>query len=261
MVKKPHSIIPEQGQFSKGYIMAKRKAFKAKSGILWQGSSMIDGSPIVCVMIVSSSNTKTGNMVQTHIIRADVDPLTANRTGLDRAICGDCPHRGKADPTASKGLAVGRSCYVNIGQGPLGVFRKFKAGGYPTLTPDEIRQNVTGRMVRIGSYGDGAAVPASVWQGIKEYAQGVTAYTHQGLNQANHYMVSADSLAVAQSAWNTGKRTFRIVQDYSERQPNEVPCPSSKGIQCIDCGLCDGSTQAKSVVIQVHGIGAKHFQG
>jgi hypothetical protein len=116
-------------------------------------------------------------------------------------------------------------------------------------------------MVRIGSYGDGAAVPSEVWQNIREHAQGVTAYTHQGLNQDSTFMVSADSLSVAQQAWKVGKRTFRIVTDYAQKQPNEVICPSSKGVTCNDCGLCDGNKQVKSVVIEVHGTGAKNFKG
>lgn len=241
--------------------MSKAKKIKAQSGILWQGQSLIDGSPIICVMIVASSNSKTGNMIQTHIIRSDVDPLTANRIGADYAICGNCPHRGVADTTKQTGLATGRSCYVNIGQAPLSVYRKFKRGGYPVLSHEQIISNVSGRMVRIGSYGDGAAVPNDVWNTIKAHAQGVTAYTHQGLQQADHYMVSADNLESAKQAWNTGKRTFRIVADYTEKQSNEVICPSAKGVTCNDCGLCDGSKSAKSVVIQVHGTGSKNFKG
>lgn len=237
------------------------KQSKIKSGILWQGNSLIDGSPIVCIAVAQSSNSKTGNMVQTYIIRSDIDPITANRTGLDYAICGNCPHRGVADTTKESGLATGRSCYVNLGQGVLQVYKGFVSGRYPVLSQSDIKSMVQDRMVRIGTYGDGAAVPAEVWQSIKEHAQGVTAYTHQGLHQDSHFMVSADSLSVAQSAWNIGKRTFRIVQDYTEKQANEVICPSSKGVQCNDCGLCDGSKQAKSVVIQVHGIGQKHFKG
>jgi len=234
---------------------------KAKSGIFYQGVSEIDGSPIVGVMVVSSKNGKTGNMIQTYIIRSDMSPLDANRTGADYAICGNCPHRGIANPAKASGLADKRTCYVNLGQGALQVWKRFSTGGYPVLSQEQIQENVRGRMVRIGTYGDGFAVPETVWANIRAHAMGVTAYTHQAENSYNYYMKSADSLQDAQKQWSNGFRTFRIVSDYSEKQANEIACPSSRGVTCNDCGLCDGSKQAKSIVIEVHGVGKKHFQG
>jgi hypothetical protein len=35
---------------------------------LWRGASVIDGSPIVYIATLSSSNRKTGNMIQTWIL-------------------------------------------------------------------------------------------------------------------------------------------------------------------------------------------------
>ncbi len=134
---------------------------KAKSGIFYQGVSEIDGSPIVGVMVVSSKNGKTGNMIQTYIIRSDMSPLDANRTGADYAICGNCPHRGIANPNKVSGLADKRTCYVNLGQGALQVWKRFSTGGYPVLSQEQIQENVRGRMVRIGTYGDGFAVHIS----------------------------------------------------------------------------------------------------
>ena len=66
--------------------------------IAYEGKSLIDKSPIVVIVTAlnSSANSKTGNMVQTFIIRSDVDPVTAARTGQDFGICGACRHRPKA---------------------------------------------------------------------------------------------------------------------------------------------------------------------
>jgi hypothetical protein len=73
-------------------------------------------------------------------------------------------------------------------------------------------------------------------------------------------MQSADTLPQAQAAWSSGFRTFRVVHDTSHLQPNEILCPSSRGVQCVDCRLCGGSqVKAKSIAIVVHGNGAKHF--
>lgn len=234
---------------------------KPKSGIFYNGASVIDGKQIIGVMIVSSGNTKTGNVIQTYIIRSDMNPLEANRKGEDFSICGSCPHRGTANSEKVSGLADNRSCYVNLGQGVTQVYKSFLKGNYPVLTDEEITSNVSGRMVRIGTYGDGYAIPENRWALIRANAEGITAYTHQQNNTHDYYMKSADSLQEAQGHWRGGYRTFRIVKDYSEVQKNEIVCPSEKGVLCKDCGLCDGSKKAKSVVIKVHGVGAKNFKG
>jgi len=98
---------------------------KPKSCVIYSGPSKIDGSPIVCVYIPASGNIKTGNMAQTYILRADIDPITASRTGADYAICGDCKHRGQVSPSKITGWASNRSCYVNLGQGPGQVYKAY----------------------------------------------------------------------------------------------------------------------------------------
>lgn len=230
------------------------------AGIIYSGASVIDGAPIVVILIGSSSNKKTGNIAQTFIIRSDVDPITANRTGLDRSVCGDCKLRGTADPGKASGLAKDRTCYVQLGQSVMAVYNKFKRGGYPVLNDRDLHRILKNKIPRIGSYGDGAAVPSSLWEMAASYSQGVTAYTHQGTSTSPYYMISADTLEQAQAAWSEGRRTFRIVSDYSERKLNEVVCPSDRGVKCEDCGLCDGSRLAKSVVIQVHGAGSRAYR-
>jgi len=57
--------------------MAKVKATRAGetvfSGIIYRGPSVLDGAPIVVVATYSKRNKKTGTMVQTYIIRDDMD--------------------------------------------------------------------------------------------------------------------------------------------------------------------------------------------
>ena len=100
--------------------MAKPNGF-----IFYRGASVLDGAPIVGIATLSSSNIKTGpngrgNMVQTWILRADVNPMHASKNKLDASICGSCPHRH----------SLGGACYVNIGQAPLGIYRAFERGNY-----------------------------------------------------------------------------------------------------------------------------------
>lgn len=236
------------------------KASKVTKGIIFENDQ------IVCIALGKSSNTKTGDMIQTYILVKAVDPLTANRTGLDSLICGTCPHRGKANPEKLTGLADNRTCYVNLGQGVLQVYKSYKAGKYPRLTESEIVALGENRMVRIGTYGDGAFVPASVWNLLTSKAKGKTAYTHQGLDQDNLYMQSVETLEQANEAWQAGKRTFRIIPVVTAiDSKREVLCPASteagKRATCDTCGLCDGTKQAKSIAIVVHGTGKRNFTG
>jgi hypothetical protein len=240
---------------------------KAESFIIYRGPSLIDGEPIVAIAQVSSRNAKTGSMVQTFIMRADMDPITANRTGADHAICGTCPHRGKAHD-GDKGTAKDRTCYVTLAHGPLQKWKGLQRGLYPDAVGHEaIKAIGAGRMVRIGTYGDGAAVPSYIWESLIEDAKGWTAYTHQnGVASADTsaklYMTSAESKGQAAEAWMRGERTFRVIADVADMdKKREFLCPASeemgKRVQCDKCGLCAGnSVKAKSVAIVAHG-GAK----
>jgi len=69
--------------------------------ILQRGVSPIDGNPFVVIMTMSTSNRKTGDMIQVWILRDDVNPVAAVAMGDDITICGDCPHRKQADGTRS----------------------------------------------------------------------------------------------------------------------------------------------------------------
>ena len=60
--------------------------------IVYQGPSAIDGRPIVVILTGlkarrGSKNAKTGTLVQSWILRADVEPHTAVKTGDDASVC------------------------------------------------------------------------------------------------------------------------------------------------------------------------------
>ena len=240
--------------------------------IIYEGPSLLDGQQIVVIatgMQDKSSNGKTGGMIQTWILLRDIDPREANKSGADYAICGSCPHRGEATTALDKVLAVKRTCYVIIFQAPLNVWKTYHRGSYDRAIDSEAIASVgDGSMVRLGSYGDPAAVPAYVWDALLSRASGNTGYSHQsGLDDADFVadimMVSADNLAMAQDAWANGHRTFRLVDSLDDITENEINCPASKEAgqrtTCENCGLCAGSSiQAKSIAIVAHGNGAKY---
>lgn len=233
--------------------------------IIYSGPSLIDGKPIVAITVDQSNNTKTGNMVQTYIIRADIDPRDASKTGEDYSICGNCPHRGIPHNKPNKKLALKRSCYVNIGQGVLIVYKALQRGIYKTVTGHKAIAAIgKGRMVRLGTYGDPAAVPAYIWESLLSEAEGHTAYTHQsGVATAqarpDFMMVSADNEQQARVQWSNGNRTFRVIKATHEIiRGAEILCPASeeagKRTTCNACGLCGGAAiKAKSIAIVDHG--------
>lgn len=231
---------------------------KPNGVILYRGPSLIDGKPIVAIAVglrTKSSNAKTGAMLQTYILRDRVDPLTAVRTGGDDSICGDCKHRG----TAGKA----RTCYVQVGQGPQGVYKALKRGRYPRLTDlKDIADVGEGRIVRLGTYGDPAAVPVRIWDVLLTLASGHTGYTHRWMfsNDLRHLcMASCDTVEEARQAAARGWRYFRVdMSGAIGKQNGESLCPASKEAgkkltcaQCLACGGADG--RRSSIYIPAHG--------
>jgi len=251
-------------------IIKQARKLKAQSSVIYMGPSLIDGAPIMVIAVISKRNRKTGAMLQTYIMRSDIDPRKASALGLDVSICGNCPLRGLVNPGGKQ--AAKRPCYVILAQGPTIVYKSFLKGNYPVLNSfDAIAALGEGRKVRVGTYGDGAAVPAYIWQALLSKAAGHTAYSHQsGLAQAAFdpaiYMVSADNEAQARAAWETGARTFRVVESVSDIvKGKEILCPASKEagakVTCFSCGLCGGNgIKAKSIAIPAHGNGATYLK-
>lgn len=226
--------------------------------VIYRGPSMLDGAPIVAIATMKTDNRKTGDMVQTWILRADMGPVDASKAGADASICGDCPHRWH----------TGGACYVNIGHGPLSVWRAWKRTVYPQACNPVSRTAIgAGRRVRLGAYGDPAAVPDGVWRALIRDAVGHTGYTHQWRTATalrDLCMASVDSAAELAEAQRAGWRTFRITGPTEILEPAEILCAAeATGRTCADCMACDGATRGTaqaSVAITVHGSRAVRFQ-
>jgi hypothetical protein len=226
--------------------------------VLYEGASMIDGAPIVCIATginTDSTNGKTGALIQTWIMRGDVSPRVAINTGDDASICGDCALRG----VVIDGKNVGRRCYVRIDNAPRNTWSTWKRGRYLTAWDEA---TFTDRVVRLGAYGDPAAVPFHVWQRVLARAAFHTGYTHQWARFpefAAWVMASCDSAADRVHAKFLGFRTFRVRAESEAREQGEVICPASKeaGINtnCFACHACGGhaSKARADIVIADHG--------
>ena len=234
--------------------------------IAYEGPSMLDGAPIVVIVNRiddASGNEKTGALVQSFIIRADVEPTAALRTGDDESICGACPHR----PLLARETGAA-PCYVNVGRSVRSVYDAYKRGRYERAPLDVIARRLTGKRLRLGTYGDPAAAPIHVWQAIVAFTIGRAGYTHQWQRpEFDHaawaplLMASADTIEEAALANVYGMRAFRVSIGV-DVQPGEISCPASeeagRRTTCANCLLCGGtSKRAKDIVIADHAAGHK----
>jgi len=221
---------------------------------LYQGPSVLDGAPIAAILTLKTSNRKTGNMAQVWIIRTDDNPVAISQAKLDSSICGNCPHK----------QSIGGACYVNIGQAPLAVYRAYKRGRYLPFDATVHGAKLASRMLRLGAYGDPAAVPFDILNDVTKLVKGHTGYTHQAMHKAfdKRYMgicmVSADTPKQAIKYQSQGAKTFRVALAGDTLASGELEClADAQGLQCSDCGLCDGTKQ--NIAITVHGSRAKRF--
>lgn len=244
---------------------------------IYRGPSALNGAPIVAVLTLRSDNPKTGDMAQLWILPADMAPHEAVKTGADSAVCGDCKHR----------RGNGGACYVTPFQGPLSVWKAWQRGAYPLASQRILIQALQGRMVRLGAYGDPAALPAATLRIVTAYASGWTGYTHAwrtlerraseggaGPGAWSHLktvrdlcMASCDTEAEAREAQALGWRTFRVHgADDAAPVGRESVCPASDEaghkLQCNTCGICNGTATGRkgSIRIAVHGSLASRFE-
>jgi len=226
--------------------------------VFYRGPSLLTGDPIVGILSGldgGSHNQKTGAMVQSWILRPDLAPHDAVKTNRDDAICGDCALRGS--------IGADRRCYVAPWLAPYNVYKVFRRGDYLDATWLELQALLEGRHLRLGAYGDPAAIPFEVWRTLLVTAAGWVGYTHAWKRCDPRFrdicMASVDSEREFFEAGFKGWRTFRV------RGPDdpviagaECVCPASDEgrhrTTCQACQLCRGTNRpARSIVIVAHG--------
>jgi len=230
---------------------------KVKGFVIDQGLSPIDGKEYVAILTVESSNRKTGDMCQVWIMREDINPVDAVNTGQDYSICGDCPHRRQYDGS--------RSCYVNVGQAPLSVWKSYKRGLYSwDYSTADLQNALKGRKIRWGAYGDPAVIDPVIVRELNSYSLGHTGYTHQWKEAwaqpfCGIFQASCDGFNDYLIATAHGWKTFAVVSrnvspEYAKQCPATV---TNSQAQCITCSLCDGAKT--DIFVHAHGKGAKYI--
>jgi|TARA_R110000824_G_scaffold54336_12_gene149928 hypothetical protein len=248
----------------------KKNYYNRNGVILWEGPSRFDGVMIVVIvtgLIKVSDNDKTGDELQVWVILRDVHPSEALRQGLDAAICWDCIHRPQSLHVPKGRVLPDRSCYVRMDP-VTSVWKCYQRGNYRTLEEYPRAQALMdGRMKRVTSYGDPAAVPVQVWIDFLRDDER-TGYTQQWRDNPELrtlVMASCHTEQEAIEARALGFRTFRDKEHGDPLLPGEFTCPASKEegrrLNCESCGACNGNPNDRgaSVVIDVHGATAKHF--
>ena len=197
-----------------------------------------------------SANSKTADMIQIWLLNRHMNPVAARRVGADDTVCFDCPHRNG-------------TCYVNLGQAPLAIWKCWDRGGYKHWDGDT--SIFEGRKVRFGAYGDPVILPIEMMREIADASSGWTGYTHQWRKfpaRKQWLMASADTEQEAKQAQADGWRTFRITPT-SQKFKDEIVCPSSeeagRKTTCDQCLLCNGSASksTRNITIAAHGVGKK----
>jgi hypothetical protein len=206
--------------------------------VIYDGPSVLTGKSIIVIAtgFKRVKNPKTGKMLQVWIMDKHTHPVEALWTGDDENVCGSCKHRHF------------RSCYVNVGQGPANVYKAWKRGTYLKATKKTLSL-FQGKKIRLGAYGDPAAVPASIWKSICGVSAGWTAYTHAWKRQSaqehkNFCMASCDTWDEAQEAMKRGWKPFYVRQPSDPLPERFFECPASKEedrrLNCSECLACRG---------------------
>ena len=240
-----------------------RHPAKIDGAVLYDGPAP-DGARILVIatgLRKASKNPKTGAMVQTWIIRADRSPVEAIHDGSDVTICFTCPHRKDENGR--------RVCYVNP-IGPHAIFKAWKAGKYPAMSPAEAVDHARdGRPWRFGSYGDPAAAPVGLWLALADLVPGHTGYTHAWRSEPglrSVCMASVDNDEERREAQSLGWRTFSVSTEVEDLTGITCPATPEGGSRtsCDSCRLCSGSMSNRSNVIPsvsvlVHGTGRQRM--
>lgn len=199
-----------------------------------------------------SQNEKTGDMVQSWVF--DRNKLTDRVFG---AKCSECP--------------MVSECYVMKGRGAHNAVRRatLKALGllegntsYKVVSLSEVLPMLSGRPLRLGSYGDPSAIPLDDMRALVEAADGHTGYTHFWRSSDPAYsqflMASVEDLAGEMLAQSLGYRTYRVLRKHEtqhEVSERSILClEKSAGLSCADCLVCCGTSKprAKNIYIYEH---------
>lgn len=233
-----------------------------KSFILYHGPAAKPyRGTVTAVVFQSNDNPKTGKCIALAILPGDgVDAMSARSEGRDIACCGSCTLRS----IASGGNG---GCYVS----PLALmgYAGSAESAWKQSDPYAMPDDVPLLPLRLGAYGDPAAIPADAFRRLISWHDGlagsVWGYTHGWRHSnAQHLrmacMASVETPEQQAQAVAKGWRVYRIIPGLDALQGSGLSlCESDTGTACVDCGACSGSSARNDNgrAIVVHGASRK----
>jgi hypothetical protein len=211
---------------------------KPQGFVIYEGPSNLSNEDDIVVIATGfqrSRNRKTKGMIQIFIMPQSLRPIEAIEDGSDKSVCGDCFHRHA------------RSCYVNPAHGPNHVYDAWIRGIYTTAGPSHLK-HFEDKDIRLGAWGDPAAVPVAIWDSILFRAKSWTGYTHSYKKAdpklRQYCMASCDTEEEADKAKAMGWKPFLVREEGEELPKGYFTCPASdeggKRLICSECGVCNG---------------------
>ena len=188
-------------------------------------------------------------MLQTWILLKDHAPNTSHKNGLNKSVCGNCPHAGYNN----------NSCYVKWFQAPLQVWKSYKNNRYDYFKKSDL-ELIKNRSLRLGSAGDPTVIDLSIWKPLLDVCKNHTGYTHQWSNYfasrfKGLFMASVDSFEEYLKASSLGFKCFYVKHESVKEPDNFIHCMASiekgKKTNCNICNLCNGNKS--DIVINAHG--------
>ena len=200
-----------------------------------------------------STNRKTGDIPQINYLPDD-KPTDAVKNDNDSTVCGTCIRR----PSVAKENGVS-PCYVNKGFAQNAIYNSEQKGKIKDISK---AKRMKAGSVRLGSWGDSASVSKEIYFKIRQQVKekyrvndrDILDYTHNWQTSEHlkpFAMASVEGIEEARQAWNSGWKTYRVIDNLSDVSEREILCPNiTKRIQCRECKLCNGSQlQGKSICI------------
>lgn len=182
----------------------------------------------------ASANRKTGDVAQIWSIPCE------GIMGSQRDVCGVCPLL----PVKEGGDTGG--CYVTK-LFVAGIANNLRLGRYPAWD-GEVR-DFAPLFVRFGAWGDPCLLPLPLVERIVAAARGHMGYTHEWRRPdiqpyQRYFLASVHSPGEATEAARLGWRYFLTPlgpQD-GDLPHKTIQCPhQTRGVQCRECALCDGT--------------------
>ncbi len=202
---------------------------------LYRGRSAIDGKPIVLIATLKTKNSKTGDVIQTWILRRDKQALDAYYTGEDFSVCGNCAHR------------TGGSCYVLVGHAPNNISRSYAKGNYPYLPVSQWKSVFGDKVVRLGAYGDPAMLPYHVSKRLADSSKSWVGYTHQWNtdwidDRYSQLLMASCETELGQIKANALGWSAFTTCGIGDTVDNATQCFAvSHSVTCEDCRRCGGN--------------------